>query len=531
MRKSICLAATAALLLGLGASCQKNAPSDDDNVLTIECTTSEASEITTDSATLNGTVSFSNAQAEQADVWFLLGQDEKSLPAEGKKIPVGTVPTGASVSASAYDLEPQTTYHYIICASIDGQEASGKVKSFTTLPQAKAAIVTAEAENVTQTKAVLSGYIEGVPAENAMFGVMYSSDEDFAHVTYYNATELDENNKFTITATDLFAHTQYYYKAYLMQDDFITGEVKTFTTLDYGVTVTTEDATDVDYFNATLHGTLSVDSEDPLGTFVWFLYSDEGSTLEELRSSCPEIHLELAEDGSFTLPLTSLSYNTTYYYVACSNVHYMDFYGEIKSFKTTGDVPAGAVDMGLPVYWATTNVGADEPEEYGQYFAWGETEEKEVYDWSTYKLCNGTSSSFTKYSTNSKYGTVDNKTELDPEDDVAHVRMGGYWRMPTQSEWQNLYDGCTWTWTQENGVNGYIVTSKKTGESIFLPAGGYKGEDKYVYDGIRGYYWTSTLDWSLSDFANHWYIRSDKYTWYTEYRYYGYNVRPVFGLK
>ena len=103
--------------------------------------------------------------------------------------------------------------------------------------------------------------------------------------------------------------------------------------------------------------------------------------------------------------------------------------------------------------------------------------------------------------------------------------------MPTQSEWQNLYDGCTWTWTQENGVNGYIVTSKKTGESIFLPAGGYKGEDKYVYDGIRGYYWTSTLHWSLSDFANHWYIRSDKYTWYTEYRYYGYNVRPVFGLK
>ena len=154
MRKSICLAATAALLLGLGASCQKNAPSADDNVLTIECTTSEASEITTDSATLNGTVSFSNAQAGQADVWFLLGQDEKSLSAEGKKIPVGTVPTGASVSASAYDLEPQTTYHYIICASIDGQEASGKVKSFTTLPQAKAAIVTAEAENVTQTKAV-----------------------------------------------------------------------------------------------------------------------------------------------------------------------------------------------------------------------------------------------------------------------------------------------------------------------------------------------------------------------------------------
>ena len=531
MRKFICLAAIAALLFGMFSSCQKNVPSDDENAVTIECTTSEASEITANSATLEGTVSFSNAEAEQADAWFLIGQDEKQLTAKGEKIPAGTLSTGAYVYVSAYDLEPQTTYYYVLCASIDGKEATGKVKSFTTLAKAQVKIVTAEAENVTQTKAVLSGYLEGVQTDDAMFGVMYSSNEDFSHVTYLNATELDENNKFTITATDLFAHTKYYYKAYLSLDEFITGEVKTFTTLDYGVTVTTEDATDVDYFNATLHGTLSVDSEDPLGTSVWFLYSDEGSTLEELRSACHEIHLELAEDGSFTLPLTSLSYNTTYYYVACSNVHYMDFYGEIKSFKTTGDIPAGAVDMGLPVYWATTNVGADKPEEYGQYFAWGETEEKEVYDWSTYKLCNGTPTSFTKYATNSKYGTVDNKTELDPEDDVAHVRMGGYWRMPTQSEWQNLYDGCTWTWTQENGVNGYIVTSKKTGESIFLPAGGYKGEDKYVYDGIRGYYWTSTLHWSLSDFANHWYIRSDKYTWYTEYRYYGYNVRPVFGLK
>ena len=92
-----------------------------------------------------------------------------------------------------------------------------------------------------------------------------------------------------------------------------------------------------------------------------------------------------------------------------------------------------AVDLGLSVKWASCNVGATTPEDCGDYYAWGEIEEKENYDWSTYKWCNGSYDTQTKYCTNSSYGTVDNKTTLDLEDDVAHVKWGGSWRMPTKA--------------------------------------------------------------------------------------------------
>ena len=94
--------------------------------------------------------------------------------------------------------------------------------------------------------------------------------------------------------------------------------------------------------------------------------------------------------------------------------------------------------------------------------------------WTAYKWYNGSSSSFTKYNTKSIWGKVDNKTVLDPKDDVAHVKLGGSWRMPTDAEWMELKNNCTWTWTTQNGINGYKVTSNKNGASIFLPAAGYR---------------------------------------------------------
>ena len=132
------------------------------------------------------------------------------------------------------------------------------------------------------------------------------------------------------------------------------------------------------------------------------------------------------------------------------------------------------VDLGLPsgVKWATCNVGATNPWEYGGYYAWGETEEKDCYDWSTYKWCKGSDDTMTKYCTSSSYGTVDNKTILEPQDDVAHVRWGGRWRMPTAEEQQELYDECTWERTELNGVYGYTITGPN-GNSIFLPVAGY----------------------------------------------------------
>ena len=151
-----------------------------------------------------------------------------------------------------------------------------------------------------------------------------------------------------------------------------------------------------------------------------------------------------------------------------------------------------AVDLGLSVKWASCNIGASSPEEYGDYYAWGETVTKDRYDWSTYKLGPSSSGPFSKYCTNKSYGTVDNKTVLGPEDDVAHVKLGGNWRMPTEAEQDELMIRCTWKWTQINGVNGYKVIGPN-GNSIFLPAAGGRYSTGTSNVGVRGNYWSSSL--------------------------------------
>ena len=186
------------------------------------------------------------------------------------------------------------------------------------------------------------------------------------------------------------------------------------------------------------------------------------------------------------------------------------------------------VDLGLPsgLKWATCNVGANAPEEYGDYFAWGETTTKSTYDWSTYKWCNGSYDTQTKYCTNSSYGTVDNKTVLDKEDDAAAVNWGGKWRMPTKAEQDELRQQCTWTWTSKGGVNGYQVTGPN-GKSIFLPAAGFRPDSSLLDAGSLGYYWSSSLNTDTPGSA--WGVGFDSsYVYRVDYdRSYGFSVRPV----
>ena len=155
------------------------------------------------------------------------------------------------------------------------------------------------------------------------------------------------------------------------------------------------------------------------------------------------------------------------------------------------------VDLGLPsgTLWATCNVGANEPEEYGDYFAWGETEPKDYYDWDTYKWCNGSENTMTKYCTNSKYGYngfVDNKTELDPEDDAAYVNWGPAWRMPSDEQIVEMAYNCSWQWTQRNGVNGQQGTGPN-GNTIFLPAAGWYYCSSISMERMGGCYWSRML--------------------------------------
>ena len=187
---------------------------------------------------------------------------------------------------------------------------------------------------------------------------------------------------------------------------------------------------------------------------------------------------------------------------------------------------AEAVDLGLPsgLKWGSCNIGASSPEEYGDYYAWGETSTKSNYSWETYKW--GSYNSLTKYNTSSSYGTVDNNTKLDNSDDVARVKLGGKWRMPTDDEWTELRTKCTWTWTTQNGVYGRKVTGPN-GNSIFLPAAGYRDGTSLDSAGSYGYYWSSSL-YTVSPYCAWFvYFYSGGVGRYYSYRCLGQSVRPV----
>lgn len=208
----------------------------------------------------------------------------------------------------------------------------------------------------------------------------------------------------------------------------------------------------------------------------------------------------------------------------------IDYADEIKEFATAGICNDAnhvhAVDLGLSVKWACCNVGASSPEGYGGYYAWGETEEKSNYGWDCYKW--GDMHYMTKYCTNNIYGIVDNKTTLEPEDDVAHVKWGDSWRMPTFDEIEELYNKCSWEWARVNGVEGYKVTGPN-GNRIFLPAAGYRwagpaGGGGY---GTHGDYWSSTLYDGRSQ-ACDLYFNSGYWNLYSNtVRSSGLSVRPV----
>ena len=207
------------------------------------------------------------------------------------------------------------------------------------------------------------------------------------------------------------------------------------------------------------------------------------------------------------------------------------------------------VDLGLKVKWATCNVGAEKPEDYGDYFAWGDTTTKyqpgyaqsespqwkngmwDGYSWVNYRFSNETYNSLFKYCSKSDYGFdggTDTLTILTPADDVAHYKWGGNWRMPTQADFDELLKNCDCNYTTQNGVKGMKVTSKKdSSKSIFLPATGFREDTSIGGVGSYGNYWSSSLLQNAPSGAVlfRFYLDSNQISY--QLRVNGYSVRPV----
>ena len=257
---------------------------------------------------------------------------------------------------------------------------------------------------------------------------------------------------------------------------------------------------------------------------VGVCYSDENS-----KPTYSDAHKTLGSSMTdYTINIESVVPGTTYYYRA-----YVKLLGEVYydpnvySITTLGTKPQNKVinghkfvDLGLPsgLLWAETNVGASTPYADGDYYAWGETQTKSYYSWSTYKWG----------SNPTKYNSSDGKTTLEASDDVATVKWGKECRMPSRAEFQELYNKCDWTWKSSyNGASGYLVTGP-SGQTIFLPASGIRRKGDLGYHGSNGYYWSSSLNPSDTDYAYGLYFDSgDISPSVNSLRYYGYSVRPV----
>ena len=257
-----------------------------------------------------------------------------------------------------------------------------------------------------------------------------------------------------------------------------------------------------------------------------------------ITATCPNSYKAFINGEEITLPYT-VTQTYKQQTIVVSGYGYGEGMQNSEAVEQSFEVPAnldGYVDLGLPsgTLWATCNVGASAPEEFGDYFAWGETEPKDYYDWSTYKWCNGDEETLTKYCEESSLGYngfVDNKTELDPEDDAACAHYPGG-RMPSWEQIQELCDSCTWKWTQLNGVNGMLVTGPN-GNTMFLPSADSKFDSPHSSFGSGGYYWSRTLDYDstcslglgffsgyIGIWGDHWYLQSC-------FRYAGFTVRAV----
>ena len=390
------------------------------------------------------------------------------------------------------ELQDATTYYARAYAINEKGVAYGEEVSFTTKGKTIPTVTTNTPSEITYTQAMIQGVVSDDGGTNITEkGICYSTSPN-PTIDSNKRTNGSGIGTITCVFSNLQDGTTYYARAYAINALGVGyGNEVSFTTMAYEVPqITIANPTKYSVSTATI---------DCEVTFEGGLEVTERGVCYSTTSN-PTYSNSKVQNGSglgaYSCELSNLSENTTYYVRAyAKNAEGIGYSREVSFTTRTRTYMDGYeyVDLGLSVKWASYNIGATKPEEYGDYFAWGETATKTTYDWSTYEHCRGSYTTLTKYNIISGYGTVDNKTELDAIDDAAVVNWGGSWRMPTEAEITELINGCIWTWITINGINGCKATSKNNGNSIFIPAAGQHGEDGLSSAGGGGYYWSKVL--------------------------------------
>ena len=346
-------------------------------------------------------------------------------------------------------------------------------------------VTTAEVTNITVNSAECGGeVVSGGDAVVVACGVCWNTT---GAPTVSDTYTKDGTNVgvFTSGLSNLESNTAYYVRAYATDAKGVTsyGEEVSFTTLEKLLpTVTTAtEVTDIKVSRATCGGEVTFDGNVEVIARGICWSTSQNPTIEDNKTT------DGSGVGIFTSHIPDLVPNTQYYVRAYATNEVGTAYGEEVSFTTLERNANGReyVDLGLSVKWATCNVGATTPEEYGDYYAWGETSTKKTYD---YDNCATYGLSYTELQSQ---GYIDSEGKLTTQYDAATANWGGTWRMPTYDELNELRTECTWTWITQNGVNGYNVEGPN-GNSIFLPAAGYRNGSSLRNAGSYGSYWSST---------------------------------------
>ena len=468
--------------------------------------TKDASSVEAASAVLNAKLDLTDVQYKSLAYGFLWGNSEATVSTDIK----GTEIVEDAFSVSLTGLAHKTPYWYKAYVNLDSRAFFGEVKTFTTevIPVES---VSLDKDNYTFNTIGNSITLNAtvIPEDATDKSIEWSSDkEDVVSVDQNGNLTAMDNGKATITVTSK----------------------------DQGKTATCEVTVAQSVTGITLNQTyISLNEGQTADLSVGTITPSNAYDKSVRWASSNKKIATVDENGK----VTAISIGT-----ATINAIANGGSGVVAAHcrvlvRNLGPIPSGAVDLGLNVYWASCNLGmsrfVSSPETYGPSFAWGETDTKSSYTWSTYKFGTSADGPFSKYNTDSSYGPVDTLTVLETGpngDDVASKKLGGKWRIPTINDWNELRSMCTITLTDNHngtGVAGIIVTSMVDGykdNSIFLPAAGYRATSLNKA-GSNGYYWSSSL---YSTSCNAWYIYfnpDNVFGIYGTSRYFGFPIRPV----